>query len=368
MTAFFISVFAVYFLFLILLIAGWRITADHTLNQHRYYFLSVIIPFRNEEKNLPTLIDSLRKLNYPKDRFEILLIDDHSTDQSGAVAKQLTGDFPNVKILVASSEGKKSAITQGIRESAGDIIVTTDADCELPDDWLKSINKQFQKQYISMLVGAVRIKSDHTFFSKLQAIEFTSLIGSAAATLKLGFPTMCNGANLSYTKESFLSVNGFEGNEHIASGDDEFLMRKIGKKFGATSLKFLNDQSAIVTTRPQSSLSDFLTQRIRWAGKWRHNSSWSTKVLAFFILMFQVLWVMVLTSLFFQYANTILLLTVVKILMEGFFLYKVSTFMNQRFHWVAFFVLQLIYPFYVLGVGILSRIVGVSWKDRPLPN
>src|SRR6478609_12149016 len=129
MTAFFISVFAVYFLFVILLIAGWRKSSDRSIDQHRFYFLSVVIPFRNEEKNLPTLIDSLKKLNYPKDRFEILLIDDHSTDQSGAVAKLLTGDFPNVKILVASSEGKKSAITQGIRESAGDIIVTTDADC-----------------------------------------------------------------------------------------------------------------------------------------------------------------------------------------------------------------------------------------------
>ena len=102
-----------------------------------------------------------------------------------------------------------------------------------------------------MVIGAVRIKPTHSFFSKLQVIEFSSLIASAAATLTLGFPTMCNGANLAYRKTTFVEVNGFDGNAHIASGDDEFLMRKVVKKFGAKSLKFLRDFNAVVTTNPQ---------------------------------------------------------------------------------------------------------------------
>lgn len=369
MTTFFISVFTVYFLFIALLIVGWRKSTDRSVDQQRFYFLSVVIPFRNEEKNLPLLIDCLSKLDYPKARFEILLIDDHSTDRSGMIARQLTSDLSNFKIFLASSNGKKNAITQGIHESTGDIIVTTDADCEIPVAWLKSINKQFQDQSISMLVGPVRIKSHDTFFSRLQATEFNSLIGSAAATLNLGFPTMCNGANLSYTKESFQDVNGFQGNEHIASGDDEFLMRKVVRKFGVKSVKFLHDPNAIVTTNSQTSLKDFLAQRFRWAGKWRHNSNWGTKALAFFVLLFQALWLLAIGSSFFlDLSNSILSLMVAKVLMEGYFLFMVSSFMKQRFHWDAFLLLQIFYPIYVVMVGIFSNVISLSWKERPIPN
>lgn len=369
MTAFFITVFTIYFLFLILLMIGWGISSKQSIADHRFYFLSVIIPFRNEEKNLPILINTLRKLDYPKDQFEILLINDHSTDNSELNAKQLTGDFPNFKIISATSNGKKLAIAQGVEVSSGEIIVTTDADCELPVEWLKSTNKQFQDQSIKMIVGAVRIKSNNTFFSKLQATEFSSLIGSAGATLNLGFPTMCNGANLSYRKEVFREIKGFDGNVHIASGDDEFLMRKVTEKFGAKSLKFLKNPTAIVTTCPQVALKDFLLQRIRWAGKWRHNSSRITKIIAVFVLLFQVSWLLAIGSVFIQPIHTTIFgLLSFKILLEVFFLFKVSKFMRQRFYWGAFLLLQILYPLYVIVVGVFSNVISVSWKERPIPR
>lgn len=369
MSVFLIIVFIIYFLFLILLMMGWGRYSNDSLTRHHFHFLSVVIPFRNEANNLPTLIDTLRKLDYPKDRLEILLIDDHSTDDSLCVAEKLASNFSNVKILSANSTGKKLAITQGVDASQGEIIITTDADCELQVDWLKSINKQFQDPSIKMLVGAVRIKPDVTFFSKLQATEFSSLMGSAAATLNLGFPTMCNGANLSYRKKTFEEVNGFEGNVHIPSGDDEFLMRKVMEKFGAKSLKFLMDLNAVVTTNPQSSLKDFFAQRFRWAGKWSHNSNKITKALAVFILVFQLSWVAALGALFFQDRNsTILFLIAVKVMMEGYFLFMISTFMRQRFSLNSFLLLQIIYPFYVITVGVFSNVIRVQWKERSIPN
>ena len=191
----------------------------------------------------------------------------------------------------------------------------------------------------------------------------------AAATLALGFPTMCNGANLSYRKEAFMEVHGFLGNEQIASGDDEFLMQKIAKKFGTASVKFLMDSNAVVTTHPQFFLKDFLAQRIRWAGKWKHNLNWTAKTLAVFVLLFQLSWLMALAFLFFQPSNnTILLLLVVKMLLEGFFLFGVFRFMRQKFSISAFLFLQLTYPFYVISVGILSTFITVSWKGRPVQS
>jgi cellulose synthase/poly-beta-1,6-N-acetylglucosamine synthase-like glycosyltransferase len=218
-----------------------------------------------------------------------------------------------------------------------------------------------------MVIGAVRIKPTHSFFSKLQVIEFNSLIGSAAATLTLGFPTMCNGANLAYRKTTFVEVNGFDGNAHIASGDDEFLMRKVVKKFGAKSLRFLKDSNAVVATNPQEAFKDFLTQRIRWASKWRHNSDDFTVVLSIFVLSFQFSWLIAIGSLFFQpWNNTILALVVVKVLTEGFLLFTISRFMRQKFYWDAFFVLQIVYPLYVIVVGIFSNVFRVSWKGRSI--
>ena len=354
---------------------SWLIYGFTKINSFKYTGLppkisfTIIVPFRNEEDNLLTLIESLRKLDYPEDQFEILLIDDQSNDNSLSKAKQLTDHLPNFKIISIRSAGKKLAIAQGIELSKGEIIITTDADCELPADWLRSVNSQFQNQSIQMIAGAVAIRTDKTFFSKLQAVEFSSLIGSAAATLALGFPTMCNGANLSYRKKAFMEVHGFLGNEQIASGDDEFLMQKIVKKFGTASVKFLMDSNAVVTTHPQFFLKDFLAQRIRWAGKWKHNLNWTAKTLAVFVLLFQLSWLMALAFLFFQPSNnTILLLLVVKMLLEGFFLFGVFRFMRQKFSVSAFLFLQLTYPFYVIAVGILSTFITVSWKGRPVQS
>lgn len=368
MTVLFILVFSIYFLVLILLIMGWNKPAAKQAKESPALFLSIIIPFRNEEKNLPVLIETLRKLDYPTEKFEVILMDDHSTDNSLSVIAQFITNHSNFKVISSHLNGKKNAIAFGVEVSKGEIIVTTDADCELPAEWLRLINDQFQNQSINMVVGAVRIKTDVSFFSKLQAVEFSSLIGSAASTLALGFATMCNGANLSYRKNVFVEVNGFEGNTHIPSGDDEFLMRKVVNKFGVKSLKFLNDSNAIVDTSPQVSLHQFFNQRIRWAGKWRYNSSSMTKLLAVFILLFQVSWLVATGFLFFQpWNSTIIALLVVKMLIEGFFIFNISRFMRQKFYWDAFWVLQIAYPLYVIIVGLVSNFISVSWKDSAIP-
>jgi len=367
MTAFFITVFGIYFLFLILLLIGWNTSTTTERKESSAHFLSIIIPFRNEEVNLFALVESLLKLDYPKEKFEVLLINDHSTDDSLNRARQLSDNYPNIKIVTPPSNGKKNAIAYGVEISNGEIIVTTDADCEVPKEWLASINNQFQNRSICMVVGAVRVKSDNSFFSKLQAMEFSSLIGSAASSLSLGFPTMANGANLSYRKHAFVQVNGYDGNTQIASGDDEFLMRKVIKEFGVPSLKFLKDSNAVVTTGAQKSIADFLIQRIRWAGKWRHNSDFIIVVLSIFILLFQTTCLAALGSLFFVQTNSLMLVLIIaKIFLEGLFLFFVSRFLKQKFYSHAFFLLQILYPVYVIVVGILSNLVRVSWKGRSI--
>ena len=369
MTVFFIVIFFIYFLFVVLLIAGLnRLFLSQQPNSSIIpQSITIIVPFRNEEKQLPCLIASLKNINYPKEKFEVILVDDHSQDNSCEVVNKLIAGLTNFKLIKVAAAGKKNAITEAIHNASGEIIITTDADCEVPNVWLTSINARFQNPTTEMVVGAVRINQTDSFFSKLQAIEFSSLIGSAAATLTLGFPGMCSGANLSYRKAAFAEVDGFNGNAHIASGDDEFLMRKVVEKFGANSLLFLNDSNAVVATCPQPSIKEFFMQRLRWAGKWRYNSSLSVKLLAVFIFVFQFSFLLLVVAFFFSMLNSLLIaLLIVKILLEGIFLYKTSKFLKQNISIFAFLLLQVIYPLYTITVGLLSNVMDVSWKGRTI--
>ena len=197
--------------------------------------ISLIIPARNEETNIGKLLAALSNQSYPKELTEIIVVDDHSTDNTATIVQQ----FPFAKLIQLKEDAinsyKKKAIEKGIAEATGELIVTTDADCNVNPGWLRAINSSFSDESVKMSFGAVRIQSDQTIFSRLQALEFSSLIGSGASTAAFGFPTMCNGANLAFTKEAFLQTNGYTGNEQIASGDDEFLMRKIEAKSGIGS-------------------------------------------------------------------------------------------------------------------------------------
>ncbi len=355
------GIFILYFLFVIVLLAGWKSAMQEQKEpfQAKDQLISVIIPVRNEELTIGKLLTDLSLQEFKK--FEIIVVNDHSDDETLWVLSQF--DLKNLNIINNQGSGKKAAISSAIRMAKGSLIVTTDADCSVSSKWLKQIHEQFRNQKVMMTFGGVRMEGDHSFFSSLQAMEFSSLIGSGAASAALGLPTMCSGANLAFRKKVFTEVKGYQGNLQIPTGDDEFLMRKIQKRY-PTGIHFLNHPLAVVTTRAQSSLEGFLHQRIRWASKWRFNSSLFPKVLAVMIVLIQASfllnWVFVLTSL---NIPAIFILTV-KMILEAAFLLQVCRFTGTRWNWLAFFSLQLIYPLYVMTIAVGSFFVSFQWKNR----
>jgi poly-beta-1,6-N-acetyl-D-glucosamine synthase len=371
MTIFFFVVFAMYFVLVLLLITGWQLAMekrkDAIHDREKLHLISVIVPFRDEEKNLSTLLKDLQHQRYGLINFEIILVDDHSSDRSSEMVRTACFNHPHFKLLTLSAhqQGKKAALTMGIENSQGEIIVTTDADCSLSPDWLTTINESFSSEKVMMAIGAVRIEPDASFFSQLQAMEFASLVGSGAATLSYGIPTMCNGANLAFRKAAFSAVNGYEGNLDIPSGDDEFLMRKIAKKF-PNSISFIAENNNVVTTQAQPSLSAFLHQRWRWAGKWKHNESIPTKALAVFIFVFQLSYLLVGLFLIAGWVPMKIgvMLISTKLLLEFLFLYQVTVFLRLPWRWSSFFSLQFIYPIYVCWVGLLAQGKQFVWKGR----
>ena len=370
MIVYFFLVFVVYGALVLALMTGWQLTVekdDGKLMPSKILKISVIVPFRDEEQNLPALLESFTQLDYPTDYTEFIFVDDHSSDLSQEVIRKFIGARANAKLLELQfdKQSKKQALTCAIDSASGEIILTTDADCTVPTKWLSVVSNFFQDQSHNMLVGAVKIIPSKSFFSKMQSLEFASLIGSGAATLLYGLPTMGNGANLAFRKSIFDAVDGYKGNIDIPSGDDEFLMRKINQKF-PKSIAFLSNPESVVSTQPQQSLSKFIQQRIRWAGKWKFNQSLFTKLLAMSIFIFQASVIFLSISVLVGWvpAKVFSVLIGTKLLLEFLFLYQVCNFLKLKWSWTSFLMLQFIYPVYVLGIGIISNFWIAKWKDR----
>jgi biofilm PGA synthesis N-glycosyltransferase PgaC len=356
--------FIFYGLLLLLLYIGWERATHRPVKstEPSRNFLSVIIAVRNEEKNVTALLNNLGDQTYSKEFFEIIVVDDQSEDNTVKLLKEKSF---NGRIIPATGKGKKAAIADGISHARGNIIVTTDADCHMSVHWLASVNQAFTNDSAKMIFGPVKIEPYDKLFLRMQALEFASLIGSGASTMTFGIPTMCNGANLAYRKEVFTDVKGYDGNENIASGDDEFLMRKIFHKYPKGV--FFNGTSVnIVSTQPQETLSQFLLQRLRWAGKWKHHSDPSTKLLGLFIFVFHV---SVILLPFVYYANRaagdmLLAFFISKVILEYLFLHRVTSWLGIRWDWLSFILLQVLYPVYAIVIGIGSLFVSPVWKGR----
>ena len=194
------------------------------------------------------------------------------------MCREFQKNNPHLKIKLFQNKNpggspKKAAIETAIRAAAHDFILTTDADCNLPENWLQELSTRIDQTAATVVAGPVRIArtevSKRGFLDNLlesfQELDFFSLQAETVGGFGVNIPFMCNGANFCYKKTAFWKVNGFEGNSDIASGDDIFLLGKFKKAGFKTS--FLKSAGAMVTTPPQPNLPALLSQRIRWAAK-----------------------------------------------------------------------------------------------------
>ncbi|CAN5474803.1 glycosyltransferase [soil metagenome] len=374
-------ILSLYCLLVLVLLVGWVIVRRRKIampadavdgvsalvggfHQQEVPRISIIVAMRNESSNIEELYRDLSSMAYAVDKFEIIFVNDHSTDDTHAKVKQLSANVPNIRIinLPEGVEGKKSALQAGIEQAEFEIIATTDADCRLSKNWLHCIALNFKSEETKMVVGAVKLIRRDSFFSRLQVTEFISLVGATASAIGLGHPVMCNGANLSYRKNVFLEVSGFQGNLQIASGDDEFLMRKIFKRY-PSGIVFLNFYEAVISSHTQKTIRDLFYQRLRWAGKWKHNSDLLTQLLAVFIFVSQISFIVLVINNI-NLPNTSLALIVSKLFLEGVFLLWVGRFLERKFDTLSFIALQLFYPFYVTIIGLTSLLSSYHWKGR----
>lgn len=333
---------------------------------------SVVIPLRNEAENLPHLFNSLLKLDYPTEKFEILLINDASEDASERLCEEFRQLHPQLNIQLLenirkSGSPKKDAIQTAIKASQMEYILTTDADCILPEGWLREFDGLITTRRPDAVAGPVAYESKESKKSILNRFQELDLLSLQAATIGgfgVNIPFMCNGANFCYSKKAFLEVHGFEGNDHVGSGDDIFLLEKFQKR--GLKITFLKSRAAIVSTNPAPHLSALFSQRIRWAAKTSAYRNTFGKLVGLVVfLMNLTLWTGAIAAVFKVFPSEVLaLMFLMKFNVDFLLIFNSAKFFGRKNSLKSYFWSSIIYPFFSSTVAILSLFSGYEWKGR----
>lgn len=335
--------------------------------------ISILIPARNEAEHILLCLQSILIQDYPAHLLQVIVIDDHSTDATPDIVKKL--HHVNVQLLSLAdyitnqqnTSFKKQAITAGIQQAQGDLIITTDADCIVPPDWLNLIVSFYESKQPAFIAAPVNFYQEHNTLQRFQSLDFMGMMAVTGAGIQQGWMNMCNGANLAYPKAVFVAVDGFAGIDHLASGDDMLLMQKIAQYY-PQQIGFIKNKDATALTEAKPTLRSFLHQRIRWASKSTAYPEWKvTLVLAlvfFFccnILLSLILAISWQSELFYLFCVQL----IAKALIDFVFLKKMATFFDRRdlmrFFASAFFL----HTAYIIVVGILGNLVKkYEWKGR----
>lgn len=365
----YLNVFA-YVLFILGLIYGFtKIKSFKNKDLAPKTTFSIVVPFRNEEGHLPHLLASISKLNYPTTLFEFIFIDDSSEDDSvKAITKwrMENGLFHTTVLdnLRISNSPKKDAISRAIPIIANEWIITTDADCIVNKNWLLTLDHYIQSNDVSMLVGAVTYDGKRSFLHRFQHMDLMSLQGATIGSFGLNKGFMCNGANFAYTKKLFQDLNGFKGNETIASGDDVFLLQKAVSKF-PEKVHYLKSESAIVHTKPLNKWKSLFYQRVRWASKTTSYQSNYGEVLAMAVFFGNLSLVVTFLFCLFQILTWyhLLILFLIKFTVDLVLLIQTGGFLNKGKFLFPLFS-SLLYPFFSTAVALYTLFGSYEWKGR----
>ena len=333
---------------------------------------SVIIPFRNEAENLPQLLESIQSLKYPKHLFEVIFINDLSEDDSVHIINSNLSndplnniDFSIINNSIKTNAPKKDAISKAINLAKYEWIITTDADCLLPEYWLDSFDECIQKSNPKCVAAPVTYQVETSFLNRFQILDMLSLQGATIGGFGIKKPFLCNGANFAYQKEAFIEVKGFDGNTTIASGDDIFLLEKMVRQY-PNEVQFLKSEQAIVITNSENSWQQLITQRIRWAAKTSSYNNGFGKVTGIIVLLMNLMVILslLLSVLGLLKATILFYIVFIKFNMDVLLICKAAIFFNQKEVLRSILLGFLLYPFFSVYVAFLSLFKGYKWKDR----
>lgn len=337
--------------------------------------IAVVIPARNEAANIGACLESLLRQEYPPDLLEIIVVDDFSSDATPELVRQCTD--PRVRLLELKNEPqpggliayKKKALETGIAAASGTLIVTTDADCVLPPLWLNTLAFLFEKRGAAFIAGPVSFFEEKNLLERFQSLDYLGMMVLTGAAIQRGNPHLANGANLAYPKNIFEAIGGFSGTDHLASGDDMLLLQKIATHH-AHQVRFAKSAKALVLTHAKETLSEFLSQRLRWASK---SAAFRNVGLLWTLgVVFALCWGILLSALFAPFFGVGVLglfamLFGIKAVADYALLSVACRYFGRvdllRYFWPA----QFLHTTYIAFIGLASLFYKrYVWKGRPV--
>lgn len=342
----------------------WSINSDKSRNQTFIPTVTLLIPFRNEAKNIERLSANIKRLNYSN--LEVILIDDHSEDDSYELLKKSLKKNENVKILRSEKTGKKRALEFGVNAAKSQIILCSDADCEFSEFWVEKMVLPFQEPKVQLVAGPVLTEERAGFLEAFQILDWASILLLTNYSFIHQNPLMCSAANLAYRKEAFEQVNGYDGNLEFASGDDEFLLKKIHAEYSKGACLYLTSVESLVKTKPELTWDSLINQRVRWASKWKAHFSISHALSAAGAFLTHLIWIGSIYLVFLGAKGIIAfgLVWLIKIAAEKLSLGKVLETLGAQPSNITLLQISLVHPFYVLRVGIAALSGKFTWKGR----
>jgi len=358
-TAFLSFALTVFYLLLVFtLIRGWHRIPDFVGKTELKKGVKAILPkpsivicCRNEEQNLPTLIEALR--NQTHQDFELIWVNDHSTDNTLSILQNSLGLFTKAQLIQSPKPGKKQAQRTGILAATNDFIITTDADCVPHPQWIETLAEFQYKQQADLIIAPVKFDDGNSFFAKLQQLEFATLVASGLAAAGNGKPIFCNAANMAFSRESWLNSQAKLHAEEI-SGDDVFLLHAIKRRKG--KIVPLLSPDAFVITTPSTNLKTFIHQRARWTSKAAKYTDWDSIVTGLIVsAMNALLLVLFCVGIFYtEIWNLWVYIFLIKFFVDYVFLMKIKDFFRLKLSFGMILSLSLLYPLYVGAVGLKS--------------
>lgn len=336
------------------------------VNLTTYPFISIIVSIRNEKNNAEEFVKQIEKQCYPKQHFELIVIDDASLDFSyeafDEVLKKTEIQFFLKKQF--NHKGKKTNISEGISMAKGSIIVTTDADVIYRDThWLHHIAFEFQNKETNMLIMPIDFSENNSALAAFQTTENMALAGIAAGYCMLQKPFLCNGANLAFTKKGFEKVNGYASHIAMSSGEDIFLLEDF-KKLGIQFIRYAHQVECIVKTKPMTTMSDFITQRLRWANKSTQNPNWINVFMGSVIVFANLIFIACVFAIIWKNVNMYYLgiFALIKLMFDFLLLFLASNFIGKKKHVAFLMPFECVYWMYAVVVALGALFFKPYWK------
>ena len=367
---FILFLFISYLIFIIWLVQGLKNLDENEYTFNKNIFISVVIAIKNESKNLEFLLDSLQYQTLSKDKFEIIFIDNESTDNSIKILKKYKGKIKNLSyyksgITLVNWDKKMFSLSKGIELAKGNIIVHTDGDCIPGNNWLKSFYDRFCNPRIGIVISRTPLRG-FGFWGKILELEnlYQDIFGATGIGHNLFFT--CNGRSLGYRKKYFDDVGGYDQISNIIGGDDDLLAHKIIDKSHCKVSYIIEEDSCVYSKAPKT-FDEFFNQRLRYASKISHLYklnfvSAEIKIIMPFLFTINIISFYSFISLSYYSSLWLIIFLIIKILADYILLYFVHDLLKKKINLIQFYTLSILHPIYIIFFTLISPFKKIKWE------